>query len=107
MDLVQELDTSTESDSSESELFDSGDLQDEVSIQLASSCSEPQTGLAGEDSTGTTQKKARSLMDVLKCPKPSTWARKQVITTNTPPTGKRRCKSTNNSKATRSIKPQQ
>ena len=107
MDLVQELDISTESDSSESELFDSGDLQDEVSIELASSCSELQTGLAGEDSTGTTQKKARSLMDVLKCPKPSTWARKRVITTNTPPTGKRRCKSTNNSKATRSIKPQQ
>ena len=104
MDVVQELDLSSESDSSES---DGGDVQDEVSGQLASSCSELQTDPAGEGSTDIIQKKARSLMDVLKCPQPSSLVRKRVITKNNPPTGKRRCKSTNDRKAATSIKPQQ
>ena len=76
-DVVQELDLTSESDSSES---NGGDFQDEVSVQLASSCSELQTDPAGEGSTDTIQKKAQSLMDVLKCPQPSSLARKQVIT---------------------------
>ena len=108
MDVVQELDLSSESDSNES---DSGDFQDEFSVQLASSCRELQTDPAGEGSidlgTDTIQKKAQSLMDALKCPQPSSLARKRVSTKNNPPTGKRHCKSTNDRKAATSIKPQQ
>ena len=58
-------------------------------------------------STDSTQKKAKSLLDVLKCPQPSTLARKRTIAANVPPTGKRRCKSTNQKKAATTIKPQQ
>jgi len=46
-------------------------------------------------------------MDVLKYPQLSSLARKRVFTTNAPPTGKRRCKSTNNRKTAISVKPQQ
>ena len=50
---------------------------------------------AGRNDISTPQKKAQSLLRVLKYPQPSILARKRVIITNNPPTGKRSCKSTN------------
>lgn len=116
MDVVKELDLSTDSDQSDNSepsdvevlKVDSGDAAD--CGELSSSSSEGEesgNAAAGGSDRSTTQKRAKSLLDVLKCPQPSTLARKRVITSNHPPTGKRSCKSTNQSKAAVNIKPQQ
>ena len=119
MDVVRELTLSSDSnkvsnnsESSDIEILDSSDICHSQSHDqpLSSSFSLIQTDQreeSGGSDISTSQKKGQSLLDVLKCPQPSTLARKQTIVTNNPPTGKRSCKSTNQGKAAASIKPQQ
>ncbi|XP_065892612.1 uncharacterized protein [Dysidea avara] len=115
MDVVREIDLSSDSDVSESSDVEIHDSSSDVCGELASSSSctllqthqREETENASESDISTTQKRAQSLLDVLKCPQPSTLARKRAITTNNPPAGKRSCKSTNQRKAAASIKPKQ
>lgn len=117
MDVVREIisDSSESSDielhvlDSNDELSSSGSCQTDHREDSITSVTSSEN--AGRNDMSTTQKKAQSLLDVLKCPQPSILARKRKIITNNPPTGKRSCKSTNRvrkqSKAAASIKPQQ
>ena len=121
MNIVREIDVSSDSDNIDSSDIDFHDSSYVCGWSLSSSSSSPvdscnllQTDPREESENRTenadisaTQKRAQSLLEVLKCPQSSTLARKRVITTNNPPTGKRSCKSTNQSKAAASIKPQQ
>jgi len=96
MDVIKEIDLSdSSSKSSDDELEESSA---DISAQQSSS-SYSGVGLMDQledsetGSTDLTQKKAKSLLDVLKCPKSFTLVRKRKIAANVPPTGKRRCKS--------------
>ena len=104
MNVVGEIDMSSDSDNTDSndiDFYDSSDVSGQ-SLSSSSSCAvyscnllqtdpreepENRTENALNADISAIQKRAQSLLEVPKYPQSSTLVRKRVITTNNPPTG--------------------